>query len=147
MLLAQKRDGFITFRFPGGGPLSEPTRIKVAIADDDEAVRASLAALIETYGFDVRTFASGADLLNGHAAEPAHCLMLDHHMPVATGLDVLQTLRQRGDTTPVILITGLPNRALDATAKSLGATSILYKPMSQAELMVAVERAVASRER
>ena len=119
------------------------SRIRMAVVDDDEAVRDALAALIETYGFDVRTFSSGADFLEGHAAEPVHCMVIDHHMPVLTGLDVLQTLRECGDTTPVILITGVPNSALYAKAKSLGAAAILYKPMSMPNvaLMVAVQEA------
>lgn len=115
----------------------------VAIADDDEAVRDSLAALIGAYGFNVRAFATARDILRGHAVEPAHCLVLDHHMPGVTGLDVLQSLRERGDITPVILITGIPDSTLYAKARSLGAAAILYKPVSHAELMVAVQQAVA----
>ena len=140
----ERLDGMVSEK---GSAMSAHSRGKIAVADDDDGVRTSLAALLEAYGFEVRTFASGAYLLRGHAAEPAHCLMLDQLMPVVTGLKVLQTLRERGDTTPVILITGVPNRALYAKAKSLGATAILYKPIPPAELMIAVKQAVASRRR
>ena len=127
--------------------MSAHARSRVAVADDDEAVRDALAALIEAYGFNVDTFGSGADVLQAHTAEAFHCLVLDHHMPPVDGLDVLQTLRQRSDMTPVILITGRPESAVHAKARSLRATAIIYKPASHAELMVAVQKAVASGKR
>ena len=125
--------------------MSAHSHTRIAVADDDEAVRDALAALIETYGFDVSAFASGSAVLLGHAAEPFHCLVLDHHMPAVNGLDVLQTLRKRADGTPVILIAGTPESAVHAKARSLHATAILYKPVSHAELMVAVQQAVVSK--
>ena len=121
--------------------------IRIAVADDDEAVRDAFAALIEAYDFDVRAFSSGTDLLRAHAAQPAHCLVIDHQMPGLNGLDVLQTLRDNGDATPVILIAGMPNKAVHAKARSLGALAVLYKPVSHAQLMVAVQQAVASGKR
>ena len=123
------------------------SRATIAVADDDEAVRESLAVLIEAHGFHVRAFASGQDLLTGHAAEPAHCIVIDYHMPEITGLDVLQTLRDRGDSTPAILITGVPDSALHVKARMLGAFAVLYKPLTHAELMVAVHGALATGKR
>lgn len=122
-------------------------RATIAVADNDEAVRESLAVLLESHGFRARAFSSGRELLHGHAAEPADCLVVDHQMPGLTGLDVLQMLRGRGDTTPVILLPDTPDSALYARANSLGAATVLYKPASHAELMVAVQRAVASGKR
>jgi len=119
----------------------------IAVADDDEAVRESLAALIEAHGFRVRAFASGRDLLKGHADDPAHCIVLDHHMPEITGLEVLRALRDSGDSTPAILLTGVPDSALHAKARMLGAHTVLYKPLTHAELMVAVHGALATGKR
>jgi FixJ family two-component response regulator len=116
----------------------------IAIADDDEAVRESLAVLIEAHGFQAYVFATGRALLDGQASRPADCILVDRHMPQITGLDVLEQLRASGDLTPVILMTGLPDSGLRAKARSLGAFSVLYKPLTQAELMIALHGALAT---
>jgi FixJ family two-component response regulator len=113
---------------------------RIAIADDDEAVRDALALLIDTYGFVVRAFASGTDLLQAHEAAQSHCIVTDQQMPGLTGLEVLQALRARGDTTPVILITGKPDTALHAKAEALGAAAVLLKPLSPAELTAVLHK-------
>lgn len=130
--------------FEGNQAVTGGSPGRIAIADDDWLIGDSLAALIETYGFDVRTFGSAAELLRGHAAEPADCLIVDHRMPDVTGLETLQMLRQQGDNTPAILITGMPEHLVQANARSLGATAVLYKPVSHAELMVAIHKAISS---
>ena len=58
-------------------------------------------------------------------------------MPIRTGKSA----------TPVILIASVPNKAVHAKARSLGALAVLYKPVSHAQLMVAVQQAVASGKR
>jgi FixJ family two-component response regulator len=119
----------------------------IAIADDDEAVRESLAALIEAHGFEVHVFASGRALLEGQASNPADCILVDRHMPHFTGLDVLEQLRASGDPTPLILMTGLPDSGLRAKARALGAFSVLQKPLTQAELLAALHGALAAGKR
>ena len=116
---------------------------RIAVADDDEAVRDALAALIETYGFKVQAFACGRDLLKAHETELSHCIVTDHQMPEFTGLEVLQALRARGDSTPVILISGEPGADLHARARVLGDAAVFLKPLSPAELMATLIKMVA----
>ena len=132
---------------PNSGRRAPASRTLVAVADDDEVVRESLAAVIEAHGFHVLAFASGRELLDGHAAERADCILLDHHMPEINGLEVLRTLRDRGDSTPAIIVTGVPDNTLHAKARMLGAFAVLFKPASPAELMIAVHGALAMSKR
>ena len=123
------------------------SRATIAVADDDEVVRESLAALIEAHGFSVQAYTSGRALLEAQATRPADCILVDWHMPQLTGLDVLKSLRARGDSTPLILITGMPARGLDEKARAMGALSVLHKPLTPGELLAALHGALATRGR
>jgi two-component system, LuxR family, response regulator FixJ len=94
-------------------------RSVVVIVEDDPAVRNSLKFSLELEGFDVRTYASGADLLDAHDVCAGSCLVIDQRMPDLSGLDLITMLRDRQISAPAILITSHPNawvrkRAADA---------------------------------
>ena len=108
---------------------------QVAIVDDDAAVRDSLRFLLGVSGYDVATYESAADFL-------AHCdrrflvgLILDHHMPQVTGLELAARLRAQGDPLPIMLITGSSSPAISARAKALGIEQVLEKPPAEQELL------------
>src|SRR4029078_12154155 len=82
----------------------------VYVVDDDTDVLGSLRFLLETDGFDVRTFRSGAALLNAIVAQgEAYCFVIDYKMPAMSGIDLANRLRKRDVATPIILITGYPD--------------------------------------
>ena len=66
----------------------ERTRERICIVDDDEAVANSLKALLETFGFGVQSYGSGADFLADNRVSRAGCLVIDQQMPGMSGLDV-----------------------------------------------------------
>ena len=113
---------------------------KVAIVDDDEAVRDSLRFLLEVAGHSVVSFASPADLL-GTKPRLFACLVVDQHMPQMTGLDLVARLRREGETMPVLLITGSPSPAILSRAKALG-LSVLEKPASDDVMLEFVSSAI-----
>jgi two-component system, LuxR family, response regulator FixJ len=86
---------------------------RVGIVDDDESVRDSLRFLLEVAGYEAETFASAAELLASET-DKLTCLIVDHHMPPTTGLDLLQRLRANGIDVPILLITGAPSPAMVA---------------------------------
>ena len=106
---------------------------KVAIVDDDGAVRHSLQFLLEVAGHTVEAFASAAELLSSDVQHLA-CLILDHHMPHMTGLDLVERLRARGEAIPVLLMTGAPSTVIAARAAQLGVERVLAKPVSENDL-------------
>ena len=81
----------------------------VYVVDDDTDVLGSLRFLLETDGFDVRTFRSAAALLNGGVAGDVDCFVIDYKMPSMSGIDP-NHLRSHHADTP-ILITGYPTKA------------------------------------
>ena len=116
------------------------TRDTVAIVDDDDAVRHSLRFLLETVGYKVRTFATADEFLHAGLQDLA-CLILDHHMPEMTGLELAERLRADGVSMPIMLITGLPLSSLVTRAAELGIDKVLAKPLAEAEVIAFIDAA------
>ena len=114
--------------------MTEANQRQVAVIDDDEAVRNSLQFLLEVVGYRVVTFASAAEFLEADMGGLA-CLILDHHMPNMTGLELLDRLRADGVGMPVLLITGSPSPDIVARAAELGVDRVLEKPPDEHELL------------
>src|SRR5258708_38721603 len=88
----------------------------VIVLDDDLAVRNSLKFSLEIEGFTVRSYATGAELLDAGSVAPCGCLVVDQHMPGMSGLDLIHLLRSRHFSAPAILITGDPSPSVRARA-------------------------------
>jgi two-component system, LuxR family, response regulator FixJ len=118
--------------------MAEASRDTVAIVDNDEAVRHSLGLWLETMGHKVETFASAAEFLKAKL-EKLLCLIVDHHMPGMTGLELAERLRAEGNTVPIMLVTGLPSRAIYARAAEVGVDEVLGKPFEEADLLAFID--------
>ena len=117
----------------------------ICIVDDDEAVRDSLSLLLLTRGFLVRTYESAKAYLADTACRDCGCLLVDMNMPEMTGLDLLHTLRERGDAAPAIMVSGGADKSLALRAEQAGALGLLKKPVNDDELVVWVDRAISKR--
>lgn len=106
----------------------------VAVVDDDPAVLDSLRFLLETAGRDVAIYASAREFLDSRPMRPA-CLILDHHMPQMTGLELAAKLRTEGRVVPVLLITGSISAAIAERASRLGIEKVLPKPPGEHDLL------------
>jgi FixJ family two-component response regulator len=107
-------------------PISKPT---IYVVDDDADVLGSLRFLLETDGFVVRTFRSGASLLNAVRSTGVDCFVIDYKMPDMNGIDLAGRLRTRDIAAPVILITGYPDENISARAEAAGVRDVLLKPL------------------
>ena len=124
----------------GTGPPSGKSMIYVV--DDDYDVRTSLRFLLETEGFDVRTFRSGSALLGSSTRNCADCLVVDYKMAELDGLELATRLRRLDVSTPIILITGYPDEKISAKASSAGVLHVLLKPNLEDNLIVCVRNAI-----
>lgn len=116
----------------------------ICIVDDDDAVRDSLKVMLESYGMQVRDFASAADLLNEGGAKNCCCLVLDLHMPVMSGLELLETLRAQNVRVPAVMVTGQPDLSLASRLEKAGLSGVLAKPVSDTELIDRIISAITS---
>lgn len=115
--------------------MTDKHRPVVAVVDDDDDVRESLRFLLETAGYDVVVYDSAQAYLD-HLADPAaSCLVLDHHMPQISGVELLTQLHQRGIGVPTALITGSPSPDLVRRAAALGVARVLEKPLADDSLL------------
>lgn len=112
------------------------------MVDDDLDVLSSLRFLLETEGFDVWTFRSGAAMLDSTASEQFDCFVLDFKMPSMTGITVANSLRDRKVSTPIILITGYPDENIQAKATVAGIDLVLLKPDAEENLASQIRAAV-----
>ena len=114
----------------------------IFVVDDDDAVRASLRALLETAGHRTMQFESGADFLEFPHAGLGACVLLDVKMPGLDGLEVQRRLNDRGAMLPVVIVTGHGDIAMAVQAMRAGATDFLEKPVGRNRLLESVARAV-----
>ncbi len=115
----------------------------VYIVDDDEAVRDSTCMLLESHNLRTKAFASAGAFLDAFEPGCAACIILDLHMPQMSGVKLLEHLRSRGLSTPVIVVSGRRDPVLDQQIRRAGALGILSKPTDDTDLLALV-RMVAS---
>jgi FixJ family two-component response regulator len=107
---------------------SAPGKPVIVIVDDDFAVRNSLAFALTEEGFLVRTYCSAEMLLNDTLLSDASCLVIDQKLPGLSGLDLVDELRRRNVSAPVILITTGPTAQIRRAATKAG-VAIVEKPL------------------
>lgn len=122
--------------------LSAPT---IAIVDDDEGVRLSLASLVRSLGYDVRTYGSGIEFLRDDPREEPACMIADVQMPAMTGDELQQALIASGRTFPIIFMTAFPNEQVRRRVMAAGACCFLSKPSDGDTIIRCLEDALADR--
>ncbi|MDN3556426.1 response regulator transcription factor [Halomonas maura] len=118
----------------------------IAVVDDDQALRESLAWLLESVGLATLAYGDGEAFL---AADPAahDAILLDVRMPGLSGLQVQQRLRERGDDTPIIFMTGHGDVPMAVTALKAGAFDFIEKPFNHQQLIDIVQQALVEHRR
>ena len=119
-----------------------PTVPTVHVVDDDASMRQALARLLGAHGYEVRQYGSAGDFLLAWPVENPGCVLLDVCMPGPSGLDLQLALANRADAPPVVFITGFGDIPMSVLAIQRGAVDFLTKPVDQAALLAAVERAL-----
>ena len=114
----------------------------VVVIDDDEAIRDSMAALLASAGFLVKTYDSGSEFLKSPDRSAGTCLVIDCQMPGVDGFELIDRLASEGEPAPVILMTGNCGPSIRSRAHSTGALAVLEKPFSEELLLDAIRRAL-----
>jgi two-component system response regulator MprA len=111
---------------------------RLLVVDDDPDVRDSLGRALRVAGYTVSTVVNGADALASVTRSPVDLIVLDMLMPVMDGLDTCRRLRDRGDATPVLMLTA--RDGMDELVRGLdsGADDYLVKPFALRELQARI---------
>jgi two-component system nitrate/nitrite response regulator NarP len=114
--------------------------MRVLIADDHPIMLSGLEAILRGSDYQVVAKVSdGAAVLDELPKSRPELLVIDVQMPVRTGMDVLRTLRSRGDRRPVVLLTAQLDNADLVEAIKLGVDGILLKDGAQSLLLTCLD--------
>ncbi|PLR24891.1 DNA-binding response regulator [Caulobacter zeae] len=116
----------------------------VHVVDDDADARDSLAFLLETADFRVRTYASALAFLSDLSEVEPGCVITDVRMPGMTGQELVRRLKAEGSALPVVMITGHGDIPMAVEAMHDGVVDFIEKPFSEARILAALERALAA---
>jgi two-component system response regulator MprA len=108
---------------------------RVLVADDDRAIRDSLARALELEGYEVETAPDGAAALAAARERPPDVLVLDLMMPSVDGLTVCRVLRAEKDHTPILMLTARTETSDRVAGLDAGADDYLPKPFELDELL------------
>lgn len=114
----------------------------VHIIDDDQAVRDSLAFLLQSLRISATVHESGSAFLATLTGEHQGCIITDVRMPDISGIDLLRRVRELNAQMPVIVITGHGDVPLAVEAMKLGAFEFLEKPFDDGAIVAAVKLAL-----
>ena len=118
-------------------------RATVYIVDDDTDVRDSLSWLIESAGFETRSFGSAEEFLDFHTNACRGCLILDLQMPGMSGAELFERLCSGDSLLPVIFLTAHADVSTAVRLVKLGAFDFVEKPFAEGEIVSKVQQALA----
>ncbi len=115
----------------------------VFVVDDDQAMRKSLARLLDSVGLAVRTYDSAEAFLADYDPERPGCLILDIRMPGLSGLDLQERLAAGGARLPIIIMSAHGDIDKAVRAMKCGAVDFIKKPYKGRVLLERVREALA----
>jgi two-component system, NtrC family, nitrogen regulation response regulator NtrX len=118
----------------------------ILIVDDERGIRETLRGVFEDEGFEVETCESGEDCLKAVEARNFACILLDIWLPGIDGLETLKKLRENGNDSGVVMISGHGNIETAVNATKLGAFDFIEKPLSLEKTVLTVKNAIRQRE-
>ena len=118
--------------------------VRIALCDDQALVLRGLSSLLADLGVEIALECSDAErLLAALPQRPVDLIVSDIRMPGLGGIGLIRTLRERGDATPVILLTTFDDPGLMMQAVDAGAQGFLLKDASPEDLKAAIQRVAA----
>ena len=109
---------------------------KVLVVEDDDRLRDGLVEMLRTAGFWVESAADGERGLE--LAPAADLILLNLGLPKLSGLEVLRAMREKGDYTPVIVVSGDVEHRKEAEACKI--VDFVQQPFRARDLMDKVQR-------
>ena len=114
----------------------------VHLVDDDAAVRASVASMIDGQRYSLCSHDSARGFLEQYSSAQCGCMLLDISMPEMSGLELQEEILRRGWTIPIVFITGNARVADSVQALKAGAIDFLEKPFNRETLELAIRNAL-----
>ena len=116
----------------------------VLVVDDDASMLRSVARMLRQFGYASLLFPSAEAFENHSDFNGAVCVLLDIDLGDVSGIELRHRLKARGNSIPVIYMTGNDSLAVRMTAHQSGCLAYLTKPFSTRSLMEPIERALVA---
>jgi len=110
------------------------------IVDDERLLRSVIRQALAESCAQVEEFASAESFLEGHAARPAGCIIVDIGLPGINGLDLLELIARRRGAFPVVVVSAQGDVPHALRAGRLGVVDFIEKPFRIDRLLAAVEK-------
>jgi two-component system, LuxR family, response regulator FixJ len=117
----------------------------IFVIDDHASVRDALGEMLSVFGYNVKTYESADSFLQALDPQNAGCVVADVRMPGTDGISLVRELVRRDVALPVILISGHADVPMAVAAIKSGAEDFIEKPVDDAQLVAAINRALARR--
>jgi FixJ family two-component response regulator len=121
-----------------------PSRVIIAVVDDDHGILESLESLLLSADYAVRVFTSAKALFESGCLYKVDCLISDINMPVMDGFELLRVVRAARPELPVIVITGHPDMLDRFQSIDHDRYRLFKKPFNGEELLIAISDALRS---
>ena len=119
----------------------------VHVVDDDASFRIAIERRLKKAGYDVATYGTAQQLLDRLPGDDAPgCILLDVQIPGLTGPELQERLGQLGSVLPIVFLTGHGDIPTSVRAIKAGAEDFLTKPVSSADLLHAIDKALGHHE-
>jgi len=114
----------------------------ILIIDDSSFQREVLRQVLHAAGYETIEASDGQEGLGKIVKHKPDCILTDLLMPTMGGLELLEILGEQGSATPVIIVTSNIQESVRRRCLELGAAAVVNKPVSQEELLPALEKAM-----
>jgi two-component system response regulator FixJ len=115
----------------------------IFLIDDHKSVRDALGEMLNVFGYDVKTFESADSFLESLDDAHSGCIVADVRMPGTDGIGLVRAIARRKIAIPVVLISGHADVPMAVAAIKSGADDFIEKPVDDAQLVAAINRALA----
>jgi len=120
-----------------------PSKRKILVVDDEEALRSVLSAELIAEGYTVETAVDGENAVSILGEEDFDLILLDIKMKRVDGFEVLRHVKRVRPETKVIMLTGFADLKNAIESKRLGAEDFVSKPYDLVDLLTTVERVLS----
>lgn len=125
--------------------MSEETKPLIYIVDDDPSIRDMIELMVDSVGYDYRSFEDASSFL-GEFEDVHGCLLLDIRMPGMSGMMLQEKLNEQRAMIPIIFITGHGDITMAVEAMQHGAFDFMEKPFREFDLLSKIDKALAQDE-
>ncbi|HEY1612426.1 MAG TPA: response regulator [Rhizomicrobium sp.] len=122
--------------------LMESVSPQVFVIDDDPSILVALKRLLNSAGYEARTFTSPREFLACHDADVPGCAVVDVGMDELSGIALQERLSLGDNPRPIVFVTACDDVRVSVQAMKAGAIDFLSKPVSDVALLSAVRSAL-----